>query len=89
MLCAATAALDGELLVIARRSELDGRLMSVPGIGTITALGFIATLDDPARFRRVSDGGAFLGLTPRRYLSSEVDRPGRISKCGDADMRRP
>ncbi|WP_241560142.1 IS110 family transposase [Solirhodobacter olei] len=88
MLCAATAALDGELLAIARRSELEGRLMSVPGIGTITALGFVATLDDPARFRRVSDVGAFLGLTPRRYLSSEVDRPGCISKCGDADMRR-
>jgi transposase len=40
-------------------------------------------IDDPSRFRRATDVGAYLGLTPRRYQSGEVDRPGRISKRRD------
>ena len=62
--------------------------MTVPGVGPLVALNFIATVDDASRFRRSSDVGAFLGLTPRRYQSGEIDRSGRISKCGDAEMRR-
>ncbi len=53
----------------------------------MVALGFIATIDDASRFRKVADVGAFLGLTPRRYRSGEIDRAGRISKCGDTAMR--
>ena len=87
-LCASAEALEDELMAIARESRLARRLMSVPGIGPVTALSFIATVDDPARFRRSNDVGAFLGLTPRRYQSGEIDRSGRISKCGDGDMRR-
>jgi transposase len=44
-------------------------------------------IDDPTRFRRSSAVGAYLGLTPRRYQSGEVDRAGRISKCGDRLLR--
>jgi transposase len=43
------------------------RLMSVPGVGPITALAFRATIDRPDRFRRSRDVGAHLGLTPARY----------------------
>ena len=43
------------------------RLMTVPGVGPLTALAFRATLDRPDRFRRSRDVGAHLGLTPRRY----------------------
>ena len=39
------------------------------------------------RFRKASDVGAFLGLTPKRYQSGDVDWSGRISKCGDKAMR--
>ncbi|MEO1458696.1 MAG: transposase, partial [Pseudomonadota bacterium] len=39
-------------------------------------------------FRRSRDVGAFLGLTPRRHQSGEMDWSGRISKCGDRDLRR-
>ena len=53
----------------------------------IAALNFIATVDDARRFSRVSDVGAYLGLTPRRYQSGEVDYSGRISKRGDGAMR--
>jgi len=54
----------------------------------VTALAFRAAIDDPARFRHSADVGAYLGLTPRRYASGEVDRMGRISRCGDALMRK-
>lgn len=59
------------------------KLMTVPGVGPLTALIFRATVDQPARFRRSRDIGAHLGLTPRRYQSGETDIQGRISRCGD------
>ena len=87
-LCASAEALGDELMHVAKQSTLARRLMSVPGVGPLVALNFIATIDDASRFRRSTDVGAFLGLTPRRYQSGEIDRSGRISKCGDAEMRR-
>lgn len=87
-LCAATEAMDDELRTIARQSNLAARLMTVPGVGPIVALAYIATLDDVARFKKSKDVGAFLGLTPRRYQSGDMDWSGRISKCGDRDLRR-
>lgn len=59
------------------------RLMTVPGVGPLTALAFRATIDQPSRFRRSRDVGAHLGLTPRRYQSGETDVQGHISRCGD------
>jgi transposase len=59
------------------------RLMTVPGVGPLTALAFRATIDRPDRFRKSRDVGAHLGLTPRRYQSGETDIQGRISRCGD------
>ena len=87
MACAEAAAIDDELLAIARDSELARRLMTVPGVGPIVALGFIATVDDVSRFAKATDVGAYLGLTPRRYQSGEMDYSGRISKRGDGAMR--
>ncbi|MER8772983.1 transposase, partial [Mesorhizobium sp. M0960] len=63
------------------------RLMTMPGIGPVTALTYKATIDDPKRFRRSRSVGAYLGLTPRRYQSGEVDRVGRITKVGDSETR--
>lgn len=63
------------------------RLMTMPGIGPVTALTYRATIDDPTRFRRSRSVGAYLGLTPRRYQSGEVDRVGRITKVGDGETR--
>jgi transposase len=63
------------------------RLMTMPGIGPVTALTFRATVDDPTRFRRSRSIGAYLGLTPRRYQSGELDHVGRISKVGDGETR--
>ena len=63
------------------------RLMTVPGVGFITALTFKAGVDDPTRFKRSRTVGAHFGLTPRRFQSGEMDIEGHISKCGDADVR--
>ena len=58
-----------------------------PGVGAITALTPVIAIDDPERYRRSSDVGAFLGLTPRRYQFGEVDLAGCISKTGDRAAR--
>ena len=63
-------------------------LMTVPGVGPLTALAFRATVDRPDRFRRSRDVGAHLGLTPRRDQSGETDVQGRISRCGGMQVAK-
>jgi transposase len=77
------ARLTKQVLALARNEEVCRRLMTVPGVGPITALTFRATIDRPDRFRRSRDVGAHLGLTPARYQSGETDIQGKISRCGD------
>ncbi len=74
---------DVQILKLAKGDETTRRLMTVPDVGPATALAFRSTIDDPNRFKSSSDVGAYLGLTPRRYQSGELDRTGRISKRGD------
>jgi transposase len=62
-------------------------LMTVPGIGTLSSLAYVSTVEDPSRFSRSRAVGAHLGLTPRRYQSGEIDRSGQISRCGDGLTR--
>ena len=61
--------------------------MTIPGVGQLTALAFMAAIDDPTRIRRSRDIGAYLGLVPRRYQSGEIDYAGSISRCGDRRVR--
>jgi transposase len=61
--------------------------MTIPGVGQLTALAFVAAIDNPSRIRRSREIGAYLGLVPRRYQSGEVDYVGSISKCGDRRVR--
>jgi transposase len=74
---------DVQILKLAKGDETTRRLMTAPGVGPATALAFRSTIDDPNRFKSSNDVGAYLGLTPRRYQSGELDRTGRISKRGD------
>jgi transposase len=83
----AITAIDADMKKLARSSEASRQLMTIPGVGHITALAFTAAVDDPERFRRSRDIGAYLGLVPRRYQSGEVDYTGSISKCGDRRVR--
>jgi transposase len=77
------ARLTKQVLDIVRPEPVCRRLMSVPGVGPITALAFRATIDRPERFRRSRNVGAHLGLTPGRYQSGETDIQGKVSRCGD------
>ena len=79
--------LDNRTRKMARVDPICVRLMSVPGVGFITALTFKAGVDDPSRFKRSRTVGAYFGLTARRFQSGEMDIDGHISKCGDADVR--
>ena len=87
-LCAAAAALEDQITAIAKSHDLSRRLMTIPGIGPVVALNFPALIENTDRFPDTANVGAFLGLTPGRYQSGEVDYSGRISKRGDAAMRR-
>jgi transposase len=72
---------------LAKKDDTARRLMTVPGVGPVVALAYISVIDDPKRFNQARDVGAYLGLTPKRYQSGEVDLAGRISKCGDGFAR--
>jgi transposase len=75
------------LLAIVRDDEVCQRLMTTPGVGPVVALTYRATVDVPARFRKSKSVGAVFGLTCSKYQSGEIDRSGRISRCGDEMMR--
>jgi len=83
----AIAAIDADMKRLVRASDACRRLMTIPGVGQLTALAFTAAVDDPARFRRSRDLGAYLGLVPRRYQSGEIDYVGSISRVGDRRVR--
>src|SRR6202158_91412 len=79
--------LHRRLLTVVRDDEVCRRLMTVPGVGPVVALTYRATVDVPARFRKSKSVGAVFGLTCAKYQSGEIDRSGRISRCGDEMMR--
>jgi transposase len=79
--------LERRILDTAREDEVVRRLMSAPGVGAIVALTFVSVIGTPDRFRRSDSVGVYVGLTPRRYQSGEMDDSGKISKCGDRLLR--
>jgi transposase len=83
----AVAAIDADIRRMTKASEACRRLMTIPGVGQLTALAFVAAVDDPTRIRKSRDVGAYLGLVPKRHQSGEVDYVGGISKCGDRRVR--
>lgn len=70
-----------------RRDPVCRLLMTAPGVGSVVALTYRATVDQPHRFAHSKAVGAHFGLAPRRIQSGEVDYDGRISKCGDEMLR--
>src|SRR5271157_319966 len=81
------ATLDRQVNLRAKSDSAARHLMTVPGVGVIVPLAYIAVIDIPGRFKHATAVGAYLGLTPRRYQSGEVDKAGSISKCGDGLLR--
>lgn len=60
----------------------------ITGVGPLTALGYLLTLEDPNRFEKSRDVGAYLGLTPKRKQSGCTDKPLSITKAGNNYLRR-
>jgi transposase len=79
--------LDNAVKTLVKADPVCKLLMSVPGVGPVTALSFKAGVDDPNRFKSSRTVGAHFGLTPRRFQSGENDNPGHISRAGDAQVR--
>ena len=81
------AALDRRIIRSVQGDASCRMLMTMPGIGPITAVAYVAALERPDTFKRSRAVGAWLGLTPRRFQSGEVDHDGHISRRGDRQLR--
>jgi len=81
------AALDRRLIGSVQADVTCRRLMTMPGVGPLTAVAYVAALEKPDTFKRSRAVGAWLGLTPRRFQSGEVDYDGHISRRGDRQLR--
>jgi len=81
------AARDAEVAQWAREDERTRRLMTAPGVGPVTAVAFVATVDRVARFRNAHQLESYVGLVPREWSSSETQRKGAITKAGNTRLR--
>ena len=83
----AAARMKSELAAASLEDPLRSRLMKVSGVGPITVTAYVATIDDPRRFRRGDQVAAYLGLVPSVNQSGELDRHGHITRDGDSLLR--
>lgn len=87
-LCRQLQSLDRQVEKAAKTHPVCGLLMTTPGVGPIVALSYVTAIDDPRRFSRSEDIGAYFGLTPRQYQSGETDHRDNISRLGNAMTRQ-
>ena len=80
--------IERDLLAWHRANDVARRLATIPGVGTICATAFAASVTDPHQFRSGRQFAAWLGLTPLQHSSGGKERLGRISKMGDKYLRR-
>lgn len=80
--------IDTDIALAAKAHPIANRLMTIPGIGPITASALAATIDDPASFSGPREFAAFLGLVPRQHSSGGKARLGRITKMGNGYLRK-
>lgn len=78
---------DKVLHKAARQHAQTKRLMTVPGIGKLTALAYVATLDDPHRFQNEGQVGDYFGLAPSIHQSGDSEHRGHITRQGDVLVR--
>ncbi|AQR74199.1 IS110 family transposase [Sphingomonas sp. LM7] len=79
--------IDDELACIARLNPVVQRFIQIPGVGPMCAISFYATIDDPHRFARTADVGAYLGMVPRVQQSGASLHRTRVTRAGDAMAR--
>lgn len=88
MILAEEAKIQRELEEKAHNSEVACRLMTIPGVGAMTALCMLAVVDQIERFEDARKFGAYLGLVPREFSSGEKQRLGAITRSGPEMLRR-
>jgi transposase len=84
----AIKAIDADIAMAAKADPVSSRLMTIPGIGPVTASALAATIEDPASFSGPREFAAFLGLVPRQHSSGGKARLGRITKMGNSYLRK-
>lgn len=84
----ATLALDTEIRLWHRQSEMSRLLESIPGVGVLTASVIAAAVPDPSFFKSAREFSAWLGLVPKQNSSGGKERMGRISKQGNRYIRK-
>ncbi|MCE7894753.1 MAG: IS110 family transposase [Sorangiineae bacterium PRO1] len=88
-LTASIRELDSEVERLGRERYPETQLLrQVPGVGPITSLAYVLTIEDPNRFAKSRSVGAYLGLTPRQRESGEARSELAITKRGDELLRR-
>ena len=80
--------IDEDLRRVARSVEACRRLMTIPGVGVVTATALVASMRDAGDFKSGRHFAAWLGLVPKQNSTGGVDRLGGISKRGDGYLRR-
>jgi transposase len=78
----AIKAIDADIAAQAKTDPVANRLMTIPGIGPVTASALVATVGDPSGFSGPREFAAFLGLVPRQHSSGGKTRLGGITKMG-------
>ncbi len=82
------AGLDQEVAQRAKENDMARRLMSVPGIGPVTAVALAALAPPPETFKRGRDFAAWIGLTPLQHSTGGKQKLGATSKMGERTLRR-
>jgi transposase len=82
------ALLDCEIANRAKADPVTKRLMTIPGVGPVTATALVALAPAASTFRRGRDFAAWLGLVPRQHSSGGKERLGRRTKMGERSLRR-
>jgi transposase len=82
------AELETAIVARCRSDRRASQLMSVPGVGPLTAASIMAAAPDPARFRSGRHFAAWLGLVPKQHSTGGQPKLGRVSKMGDRTLRR-
>ena len=86
--CVQIAAFDRHVEQLARKKYPDAAILKqIAGVGTLTAITFLATIGDPGRFKKSRTVGAWLGLVPGQDESSDSNPQQRITKEGDTYLR--
>jgi transposase len=86
-LCQQIKCIDAKVEQATKNDERVQRLTTVPSVGAVTAVTFIARVDDSTRFSSASKLCSYLGLVPREYSSGEKQQRGHITKAGDSRLR--